>query len=82
MKRIYLFQKSHLPNDGWLQGCIICGEVTGNYKRIKKYKLPLKLLCYNNLRNKEIYGYVCGKCIKFRKRKFYPCCIDLLNSYF
>lgn len=82
MKRIFLSQKTHLPRNGWLQGCIICSEITGNYKRVKKYKLPLNLLCCKKLRNREIYGYICSKCIKFRKRKFYRSCIESLNSFY
>ena len=82
MKRIFLFQNTHLPISGWLQGCIICSEITGNYKHVKKYKLPLKLLCCRKLRGKEIYGYICNKCIKFKKKKFYRSCINSLNFYF
>jgi hypothetical protein len=82
MKRIFLFQKNHLPEDGWLQSCIICSEITGNYKHVKKYKLPLNLLCCRKLRNQEIYGYICKNCVKFRKKKFYNSCISSLNSYF
>ena len=81
MKRIYLFQTTHLPEDGWLQGCIICSEITGTIKRIKKYKLPLYQLCNNNIRNKERYGFMCHKCLRFQKKEFYKSCIKSIDNY-
>lgn len=81
MKQIYLFTNTHLPIDGWLQGCVICTEITGMTKKINKYKLPFYQLCNKTIRNKEVYGYICNKCIKFKKEKFYTSCIYCLDKY-
>ena len=31
IKRIYIYRDSHLPEEGWLQSCFKCKEITGKY---------------------------------------------------
>lgn len=82
MKKIHLFTDTHLPNDGWLQGCVICNRITGIIKLVNNDKLPLHLLCKKNVRYSEIYGYICKDCKQFRKKNFYKSCIRCLNYYY
>lgn len=55
-KNKYIYKKTHLPKEGWLQGCFICNEITGNYELFKKY------YDYENKIMLKIYVYVCNKC--------------------
>lgn len=58
IKRVYLYEETHLPEKGWLQGCIICGTITSKLSlfdtKINKKKETLY----------EIYTYICPKCLK------------------
>ena len=58
IKKIYVYEESHLPRRGWLQGCIMCAITTS------------KLVLFDTILNKkkqityEIYTYICPNCLK------------------
>ena len=58
-KVTYMYVKSEsLPDDGWLQHCIICDNITGNtYDFIKSY-------CCSS---QKIRAYICKRCLKDSK---------------
>ena len=37
IKRIYIYRESHLPEEGWLQACFRCKEITGKYFLFKTF---------------------------------------------
>jgi len=55
----YIYNNSHLNPDGWLQGCLKCGIITGDY-------YFQELLIRNN-KKYHIYIYMCSKCKKLCK---------------
>ena len=58
IKKVYLYDETHLPRKGWLQGCIICGIVTS-----KLTLFDTKLNKKKKIMN-EIYTYICPHCLK------------------
>ena len=51
IKKIYLYKNTHLPKDGWLQGCFNCQQITS------------KVYFYRKLTRKEnIYEFYFFKC--------------------
>lgn len=52
----YIFYKSGLPKDGWLQACIICDQVTS---RLHCYKKMCSIRRYEEV---DIYSYLCPQC--------------------
>ena len=41
LRNIYIFSETHLPKEGWLQGCYECDEITSkiiDYKTKYTYK--------------------------------------------
>lgn len=80
MKKIYLFTPTHLPRNGWLQGCVRCNMITGGCKRISKHRLPFYLIMHRRLFNKIIYAYICKNCVK-NKKLTYNYINSSLNDY-
>ena len=58
IKRIYLYRDSHLPEEGWLQSCFKCKEITGKYFLFQTFHKEDDLY--------EFYIHICSKC----KKKF------------
>ena len=58
IKNVYLFRETHLPIDGWLQGCFKCYIITSRIFLFKTIK--------NNKNNKiyEFHIYTCKRCQK------------------
>tara|TARA_Y100000816_G_C25721881_1_gene380599 strand:+ start:160 stop:432 length:273 start_codon:yes stop_codon:yes gene_type:complete len=54
IKRIYIYRDSHLPEEGWLQSCFKCAEITGKYILFKTF--------YKNKELYEFYIHTCNKC--------------------
>ena len=74
IKKIYIYRDSHLPEEGWLQSCFDCYQITSKIILFKTYK-TIK----NNVEIYwEIYIHLCNTCKcdenKERKKKF-------LNNY-
>lgn len=67
MKTINLFQKTHLPKDGWFQGCVLCGVVTGHREYVSFYRLGSTYLPYCNKYN--FYSFTCKDCCFHMRRK-------------
>ena len=38
IKKIYIYRDSHLPEEGWLQSCFNCYQITSKLILFKKYK--------------------------------------------
>ena len=55
-RRMYIYKESHLPKEGWLQGCFICYRITGNCEVFSKY------YNYDNLILFEFVVYLCNRC--------------------
>jgi hypothetical protein len=74
VSNIYIFQDTHLPKQGWLQGCFRCYNITAetmeypqNYKTYKRflfYLCPKCKLHINKPHNKERYGVMFIKYIR------------------
>ena len=58
IKRIYIYRESHLPEEGWLQACFRCKEITGKYFLFQTFHKDNDLY--------EFYIHACSKC----KKKF------------
>ncbi len=83
MGNLYLFNPTHLPINGWLQACVICSNITGNIKILSKYRLPLDLFIHKDIRKKNIHGFICKNCKKFKnKQVFYRKCITILDEIY
>ena len=54
IKEEYLYKNTHLPKEGWLQGCFRCYTITGNthLHKINKYT------------NTQYLVYLCPHCHK------------------
>ena len=59
---IFIYRDSHLPEEGWLQSCFKCKEITGKYFLFQTF--------YKEKDVYEFYIHTCSKC----KKKFdnYP----------
>ena len=64
MKTLYLFNSTHLPKDGWLQGCVKCNNITGICITINNRKLPMRLFMSPNIFNRKIETYICKNCVR------------------
>ena len=63
IRKVYLYEETHLPQKGWLQGCMICGVITSNLLLFKTKFDEKKEMKY------EIYTYICPSCKKTLKNK-------------
>jgi uncharacterized protein YlaI len=58
IRKVYLYEETHLPQKGWLQGCMVCGIITSRLLLFDtKYDTK-------NKKKYEIYTYICPKCQK------------------
>lgn len=55
VKMISLYSESHLPQKGWLQGCIMC-EIITSITHIDRILRPNSRMTY------EIHTYICPNC--------------------
>ena len=55
-KRMYIYKNSHLPKEGWLQGCFMCYKITGGCEVFSKYYNYENTLLY------EFVVYLCNSC--------------------
>lgn len=69
LRKVYLYEETHLPQKGWLQGCMICGVITSHLLLFKTKFDEKKEMKY------EIYTYICPNCKKNLKKK------EALNKY-
>jgi hypothetical protein len=49
LRKIYIFSDTHLPENGWLQGCYECGGITSRtilYKTKYRYKKKYKFIMH------------------------------------
>jgi hypothetical protein len=80
IKRIYIFNECHLPDNGWLQGCFKCDQITSKVTLFKTFHKDENLY--------EFYVYTCGKCKKnFKKLDndwlcFNNSCNKYIKDYF
>ena len=51
---IELFQKTHLPKKGWIQGCFNCKNITSKLKHITTIS--------NNNKTYKFYCFICKDC--------------------
>lgn len=56
---MYIYKGTHLPRDGWLQGCFVCCAITG---RSEDYQLSVKVL------DMRFVLYCCPMCCRVRKK--------------
>jgi len=75
MRRIYLYADSHLPEEGWLQSCFRCTEITGKCFLLQTFHKRDKLY--------EFYIHICAKCKKkfIREPLLYVGFSDECNEY-
>ena len=80
IKRIYIYNDSHLPEDGWIQSCFNCNELTSKTILFKTFNKRETLY--------EFKVSVCSKCKrKFNNLsndwlKFNDSCNDYINQHF
>ena len=53
-KRIYLFNESHLPDEGWLQMCFTCDTITGGLLFFRADQVSGRLV--------EYHVHLCSRC--------------------
>ena len=58
IKQIYIYRDSHLPDEGWLQSCFECYQITSKLILFKTYKTKQK----NVNIYWEIYIHMCNPC--------------------
>jgi|TARA_Y100000389_G_C17445524_1_gene511363 hypothetical protein len=63
----YIYEKTHMPYKGWLQGCFLCGDITGFTEIFTGEKLPTHIL---------YFVYICKPCQNNKKNN-----IKLTNMY-
>mgnify|MGYP001162146863 FL=1 len=69
IRKVYLYEETHLPQKGWMQGCMVCGIITSRLLLFDtKYDTK-------NKKKYEIYTYICPKCQKKLDDK------EILNNY-
>lgn len=54
IKKIFLYETTHLPEEGWFQGCIRCETITANIKLFKTITTTKKIT--------EVRVYLCLPC--------------------
>ena len=80
IKRIYIYNDSHLPEDGWIQSCFICNELTSKTVLFKTFNKNNTLY--------EFIVYTCKKCKKkhsklsFEWLEFNDTCNSYINDNF
>lgn len=52
----YIYKKSHLAKDGWLQLCLACNTITSHTKFYKK------ITCEPSVKAVNYYMYLCPYC--------------------
>jgi hypothetical protein len=77
-KRIYLYTESHLPENGWFQGCLRCASITA---RLQLHKTIIMADL-----TKEVYVYICIPCqksltISIEEQAFQHICAQVLDEY-
>ena len=63
IRKVFLYEETHLPQKGWLQGCMVCGIITSHLLLFKTKFDEKKEMKY------EIYTYICPNCKKNIKNK-------------
>ena len=58
IKKLYIYEETHLPEIGWLQGCIVCGTITSHMRLFTVVNNDKLKKTY------EIYSYLCPNCKK------------------
>ena len=81
MKTLYLFKPTHLPKDGWFQGCVKCNIITGISKKINNRKLPIRLFINSKTFNRNIETYICKNCVRNKHNIMKYTILSLENSY-
>ena len=56
---MYIYKGTHLPRDGWLQGCFICTNITS---KTEKYELSI------TVPNIRFVLFCCPLCRNMRKK--------------
>lgn len=80
IKRIYIYNDSHLPEEGWIQACFICKELTSKTILFKTFHKDNTLY--------EFIVYTCCKCKKNINKLSYEWlelndnCNDYINENF
>lgn len=61
MKRkvIYLYKETHLPEEGWLQGCFICNSITSKTEDFKSLIKEKKI---------RFVVHICPSCFKNKNK--------------
>ena len=54
-RRVYIYKESHLPSEGWLQGCFGCVGITGSCQVYKRHD------------GIEYIVYLCDRCVSYLK---------------
>jgi len=63
IRKCYIYETTHLPEDGWLQGCVLCREITSKTGIFMVIDEPKRC------RTSKIYAYLCPLCDKSLCRK-------------
>ena len=78
-KKVYFHEETHLPEEGWLQGCFECNEITSS---VMEYKIVTRgRMVY------EFIFYLCRRCKKQlaadeeANRTFTSRCEIIVNDY-
>ena len=58
MRRIYIYNKSHLPKEGWFQACFNCYQITCRTEKkiniLEQYNTFICPSCRDRYKNKEL----------------------------
>jgi hypothetical protein len=54
--RMYIFKETHLPTEGWLHGCFVCHNITGNCEVFNKRENDYQIV--------ERVVFVCRSCCR------------------
>lgn len=80
IKKYYLYKETHLPRDGWLQGCFNCEQITSSTCLYRKFTKADYIY--------EFYIYKCKTCININKKdllkrdEFNEKCDDYIENKF
>lgn len=76
MKRkvIYLYKETHLPAEGWLQGCFICDTITSKTEEFKPAQVNNKM---------KYVVHICPTCQRHKNnnKELRDVYIEQLNDY-
>jgi len=53
---MYIFKETHLPTEGWLHGCFVCHNITGNCEVFNKRENEYQIV--------ERVVFVCRSCCR------------------